>query len=99
VAGADLGEPVRVTGRAPVHPGPARGGHDQPKQDAQRGRLARAVRAEEAEHLAGADVQIQPVKRGHAAVSFGQALAPDHAGHARVYRRRAAPGRRSQQRR
>ena len=78
---AEEGQPVRVTGRAPVHPGPARGGRDQPEEDAQRGRLARAVRAQEAEHLARPDVQIQPVERGDAAVSLGQALAPDHAGH------------------
>ena len=43
----------------PVDPGVTRGGADQTGQDANGGRLARAVGAEEAEHLAFVDLQVE----------------------------------------
>ena len=56
---ADLG--VGLAHFQPVDPGVARGGADQTGQDANGGRLARAVGAEEAKHLAFVDLQVETI--------------------------------------
>ena len=58
----------------------ALGGRDQAERHAQRGRLAGAVRAEEAVHVAGVDVQVDVVDREDVVVALDQS--------ARPYRRR-----------
>jgi hypothetical protein len=48
----------------------------QAEQDADGRRLARTVRSQEGMHLAGANLEIEAVKRDHATISLGQ---PDRA--------------------
>src|SRR5690606_29208282 len=55
----------------------ARGAADEVEQDADGGRLARAVGAEEAEDLAGADPQVQAEQGPAAAVVLGEAAGFD----------------------
>ena len=62
-------------------------GPQQAEQDADGGRLARAVRAEEAVHLARTDGQVEPVERLGVPVPLGQAGHGDRIGH--VFRRYA----------
>ena len=50
----------------------------QPEQHQDRRRLARAVRPEYADDLAGADLEIDMVDRERRAVALGQPLRPDH---------------------
>jgi hypothetical protein len=58
--------------------GGAGGGRVQTQDDPHRGRLARAVRAEEAGHVAGPDREAQPVHRGHRAEALDQPVDLDH---------------------
>src|SRR5579875_900018 len=53
---------------------PAVGRADQPEEDADGGRLARSVGAEEAEDAALGDVESDPVDGGHPAEAFGQVV-------------------------
>ena len=61
--------------------GPAGGGMDEPEQQAQRRRLAGAVRAEEPEDLPLFDVERQRVERDQIAEALRQSLGPDRRGH------------------
>jgi hypothetical protein len=56
----------------------AGGGPVQAEDEPQRGRLARAVRPQEAGHPAGTDREAQPVQRGHQAKPPGQPIDLDH---------------------
>ena len=53
--------------------GRAGGGREKRGEDAQRGGLARAVGADEAEEIAAVDGQVERTERGHGAVRAGQA--------------------------
>src|SRR5699024_2755296 len=77
--------PVQVDGVAhrvlPEHLGMAGGGPQQSEQDADRGGLAGAVRAEQAVHLTGGDGQVQPVQCADLAVVLDEVLDVDDGGH------------------
>src|SRR5262249_2493196 len=57
---------------------PPRAGPQKAHQDAQRGRLARAVRAQEGEHLALLQLQIHVPDRAEVTVALAQALDHQH---------------------
>jgi hypothetical protein len=69
-----LAEPARLRRRVePQHADRARGGRPEALQDLQGGGLACAVRAEQAEHLAGSDVEIDAVQDLRGAEAHPQA--------------------------
>src|SRR6185437_1190504 len=68
----------------------ARRRRDDAGQAAERGRLAGAVRADEAEHLAAGDVELEAADGGEVAVVLGQPANDDHADAAGRRRRRSA---------
>ena len=55
-------------------------GAEEAEHEAQRRRLAGAVGAEEAEDLAGSDVEVEPVEGAEAAVVFGQVFGVEEHG-------------------
>ncbi len=57
----------------PQHLDGARRGGSVPLEDLDGGRLAGAVRSEQGVHLAGLDLEAQPVDRGHGTVGLAQA--------------------------
>ena len=80
-------QPRRALGRA-----------DQAEQHPQRRRLAGAVRAEVAEHVAALDRQVDVVDRDDLAVALDQARAPRPAARRSLHRPRGRLGRRGRQR-
>ena len=62
----------------------AGGGPEQRGEEANRGALAGAVGADEAEHLAGADLEIQVLDGDEFAVDLGEVAEFDHGGEIRV---------------
>src|SRR5215207_2496318 len=67
----------RVAGRSAEEPRLTAGRPHEAEQDLDGGGLARPVRAEEAEDLAGLDRQVQPVERGLAAVLLAESARLD----------------------
>ena len=78
---ADAPARLAVPDRSPEHLAVARGPPRQPEEQLDGGGLARAVRPEEAEHLAGLDAQVERLEPDGVPVHLAQALGLDGGGH------------------
>ena len=66
-----------IAERGAEHASGPRGRPGEPEQELDRGRLARAVRSEEADQLAATDAQVEPVERGRPAERLDDAVELD----------------------